>query len=304
MSEPGFFIVGAPKCGTTALSEYLREHPNVFMCSPKEPFYFATDFPVYANANANNHEEYLALFSSANDIQYVIGEASAIYLYSNNAIQNIHDKYPDAKIIVMLRNPVDLAYSIHSQNCFGKGEDENDFNKAWDLIEKRKNGCEIPKRCRDRKMLYYDEIARLGDQFERVIEIIPSENVLTIFSDDFFSDTKSVYKNVLNFLGLPYDQKEIFNKYNQNKTHKLGWLGVFTQRPPKWMVNTALKIKSIFGIKHLGLLKSIRSINVENTQRKPLSVELRQRIIDSYRSDIYKLSKLTGRDLSHWLELK
>ncbi|MFK5949806.1 MAG: sulfotransferase [Methylococcales bacterium] len=304
MSKPNFFIVGAPKCGTTALSEYLRSHPNVFMCSPKEPFYFATDFPVYSSANATNIEEYLDLFSTARNKQYAIGEASAIYLYSKTAIPNIREFAPDAKIIVMLRNPVDLAYSIHSQNCFGKSEDENNFIKAWGLIEKRKRGVDVPSRCRDRKMLYYDDIARLGDQFERLINLVPTKNILTIFSEDFFSDTKSTYKKVINFLELPDDNKDVFVIYNQNKTHKIGWLGVFTQRPPKWMVNIAMWLKSVIGLRYFGLLKSIRGFNVVNSQRKTLPVEFRQKVIECYRNDIYKLSELTGRDLSDWLELK
>ena len=110
MPIPNFFIVGAPKCGTTALCEYLKYHPNVFMSTPKEPHYFAEDFERYRHVKTE--DKYLALFGDCNDRHLMIGEASVFYLRSTRAVSLIRDFNPDAKIIVMLRNPVDMVYSL------------------------------------------------------------------------------------------------------------------------------------------------------------------------------------------------
>jgi len=248
MPKPNFFIVGAPRCGTTALSEYLRGHPNVFMCHPKEPFYFATDFPQYASSNVKTEKQYVELFSKANENQYMIGEASAIYLYSEKAMQNIRKFAPEAKIIVMLRNPVDLVSSMHSQLLYSRDEDVIEIQNAWELSSERKQGLKIPKLCRDRKILYYDEIAKLGSQLERLMKIFPNKQIKIIFSEDFFKNTKDVYQEVLNHLGLPDDERADFQKINQNKHHKLGWLANVTQHPPKKLINMIMKLKKKIGI--------------------------------------------------------
>ncbi len=301
MPKPNFFIVGAPKCGTTALSEYLREHPNIFMCSPKEPFYFATDFPKYACAFVETEDEYLTLFNKATKYQCMIGEASAIYLYSEKAIQNIRIFASDAKIIVMLRNPIELVYSVHSQLLFSRDEDEKDFMKAWGLIDQRKKGIKIPKKCRDRKALYYDEIAKLGEQLERLMSVFPKEQIKIIFSEDFFKNTNYIYKEILTYLGLPDIHRRNFPRINQNKHHKFEWLANFTQRPPKKLFNIALGIKKAIDIERLGVMDALQKVNVTETPRQPLPGNFKMQLIQEYHDDIVKLSRLTGRDLNHWM---
>ena len=300
MSKPNFFIVGAPKCGTTALSEYLRDHKNIFVSTPKEIHYFATDFPKYRRVVTE--QDYLALFDNATKEHFAIGEASVFYLYSQTAIKNISQFNKDTKIIIMLRNPIELAYSMHSQLVYGHDEDETDFYKAWELIKNRKKGQNIPKKCREQKFLYYDDIAKLGQQLKQVLEVIPKERILVLFSEDFFGDTLHVYKEVLKFLGVPDDNRQDFPKFNQNKYHKLAWLGSLTQRPPKKFVNVVLKLKNAFGIEKLSVLRTLRSINSKQAKRKPLEKEFKQKLKTEYSNDIATLSKLTGRDLTHWLE--
>jgi hypothetical protein len=90
VKRPNFFIVGAPKCGTTSLSEYLRSHPNVFMSSPKEPHFFATDLYPRNPEGIDSVAAYLQLFTDARDQHQVVGEASASYMFSDAAIPAIH----------------------------------------------------------------------------------------------------------------------------------------------------------------------------------------------------------------------
>ncbi len=138
---PNFFIVGAPKCGTTALSEYLREHPNVFMCSPKEPKYFDFDFNYPIEWT---EKSYLNLYSKADPKRHhAIGEASVTYHYSECAISRILKLNPESKFIIMLRNPVDLVRSWHAQEIFTGQENISDFEKGL----ARRRGEEAGTRC-------------------------------------------------------------------------------------------------------------------------------------------------------------
>ena len=134
MKKPDFFIVGAPKCGTTALAEYLRQHPDVFFSDPKEPCYFCNDFP--RKRYVESESDYTALFRKAKSGS-ILGEGSVWYLYSECAIENIYQFNPNAKIIAMIRNPVDLVYSLHSQLVYSGEETISDFEEAWDIQYKR-----------------------------------------------------------------------------------------------------------------------------------------------------------------------
>src|SRR5258708_5345567 len=136
MNIPNFFIIGAPKCGTTALCKYLRENPRIFISTPKEPKYFDFDlsYPVKMN-----REAYLALFSKADPrFQSAIGEASTSYLFSTRAVPEILKFNPGAKFIVMLRNPVELVQGWHNQCIIAGQEDILDFEEAWRAESERK----------------------------------------------------------------------------------------------------------------------------------------------------------------------
>ncbi len=122
---PNFFIVGAPKCGTTALYEYLRPHPSIFMPRHKEPHYFASDLGTYPFIKTL--DDYRRLFDGAGPQHLRVGEASVYYLRSTTAIANIRAFNPDAKLIAMFRNPVEMVHSLHSQLLYVAEENESDF---------------------------------------------------------------------------------------------------------------------------------------------------------------------------------
>src|SRR5215204_2818898 len=122
--RPDFFIVGAFKSGTTALYEYLRSHPQVFMPFLKEPHFFGDDLTRHYGRMSLS--EYLALFRDAQPGQRV-GEASTWYLYSTTVPGQIAEFSPQAQIIILLRNPVDVMYAQHSQLRFRADEDQADF---------------------------------------------------------------------------------------------------------------------------------------------------------------------------------
>src|SRR5210317_2370745 len=113
MKKPDFFFIGAPKCGTTALANWLREHPRIFMTQrPKEPWYFDNDIQ---NVDRMSLEQYENLFQKADDNHLVVGEASTTYLRSREAVSNILEYSPSARFLVAIRNPVEMAPSVHAQ---------------------------------------------------------------------------------------------------------------------------------------------------------------------------------------------
>lgn len=299
MKEPNFFIVGAPKCGTTALSEYLRQHPNIFMSSPKEPHYFAEDLDNYRYVKTL--PEYQSLFNSATDQHHCVGEASVFYLFSRVALSKIRDRYPHAKIIVMLRNPVDLVYSFHSELLHTANETVQSFPEAWTLQEKRKQGYMVPRSCREPILLQYRLVGKLGFQLEQLISIFPESQVMTILLDDFAQSTQQVYEKVIDFLDLESDNRTLFPVVNANKKSKVSFLTAFLRRMPNFIVQSVPILKKYIGIEKLGIRERLIDWNTKKVKRLPLDKTLRATMIEEFSADISKLSRLIQLDLSHWL---
>lgn len=299
MKPPDFFIVGAPKCGTTALSEYLRSHPQVFMCTPKEPHYFSEDLPRYRSAT--NWEEYLDLFQAAGPEHTAVGEGSVYYLYSSVAVSRLLQRIPDAKLLVMLRNPVDLAPSMHAQALYCRDEVVPSFEEAWRLCAARRRGEEIPATCRDVKILLYDQIAKLGEQLERLLQRAPRAQVRWWFLDDLSVDPGQVYREVLAFLGVKDDGRKDFPQVNQRHMHRSTLLGKFIEYPPPVLTRPVMGLKRVLSLQRLGVIDLLRRINTTTSvPPQPLSPEFVQEMRDWFTPDIRLLQDITGRDLSHW----
>jgi Sulfotransferase domain len=138
--KPNFFILGAPKCGTTSMAEWLRTHPNIFVSPNKEPNFFNT----HDGPRLYTSDQYEALFRGANDEHVAVGEASALYLSSSEAVINIMRYKPDARFIVMVRNPAEMAPSYHAELVLHGAENVKDFVTAWHLQESRRLGRNLP----------------------------------------------------------------------------------------------------------------------------------------------------------------
>ncbi|MEC4893381.1 MAG: sulfotransferase domain-containing protein [Oscillatoria sp. PMC 1051.18] len=298
MKKPNFFIIGAPKCGTTALSEYLKTHPNVYLSSPKEPHYFAE--AEFNTPNLKTWEQYLKLFEEATDKHLAIGEASVHYLYSSIALQRIYEYNSKAKIIAMFRNPVDLVYSYHSQLVYNYDEDEKDFEKAWSLQKSRQEGFNLPKLAQNPYVFQYKSIGQLGSQVEKLLQIFPSEQVKLILFDEFKSSTATIYREVLEFLELPDDGRVDFPRINANRKHKIAWLGIITEKTPPSLMKTAAIAKKVLGVESFGLVNKIRQTNREEFKRKPLSSDFRAKLIEEFSTEIDTLSRVLQKDLTNW----
>jgi Sulfotransferase family len=198
---PNFFVVGHPKCGTTALYEMLRRHPQIYMPDLKEPVFFAGELPRRAHRYRApaTLEEYLALFETAAPSQRV-GEASASYLWSTSAASRIAQVAPDARIIAILREPASFLRSLHLQCLQSRYETERDLRRALALEDARRRGRRLPRRSRWPQVLLYSEHVRYVEQLRRYHALFGRERVLVLVYDDFRRDNEATVRRVLRFL--------------------------------------------------------------------------------------------------------
>jgi sulfotransferase family protein len=201
---PDFFIVGHAKCGTTALYEMLRRHPQIFMPELKEPLFFATDLRARFRRRAAGPlpmelADYLSLFAAAGAGQR-IGEASSSYLWSHDAAGAIAALRPDARIIAILREPASFLRSLHLQLLQNHIESQKDLRKALALEEARRRGKRIPRRSPRPQALMYSERVRYVEQLRRYHAVFPADQVLVLIYDDFRRENEATVRRVLRFL--------------------------------------------------------------------------------------------------------
>jgi hypothetical protein len=301
MVIPNFFIIGAPKCGTTALSEYLRDHPSVFVSIPKEPHFFAKDFDRFRRVK--NWDDYQDLFRSVNHKHIVAGEASVWYLYSAIAVKEIYHFNSKAKLIILLRNPVDMLISLHAQLIFTFFEDQEDFELAWRLQPKRAEGSDIPSTCLEPSFLQYRQVGRLGYQLDRVLSVYPENQVKIILYEDFAHNTSQVYEDVLEFLNVPSDRRTEFPQINVRRKHNLKWVGRLMYYPPfplNLLERSLKNWRKRQGKNRLEMWHRIMAMNAKPVLKEPISSELRSELESEFNEDIQHLSQILDRDLGFW----
>lgn len=293
------FLVGGPKCGTTAMVSYLKSHPDIFISEPKESNYFMDDLPEMKYVNTL--KDYEKLFNNFNTGHKIYCGASILNLHSKKALNKIYEYNKEAKIIVMLRDPMEMIPSYHQQIIYTLDEEETDLNKAWDLEESRRLGENIPEKCRNVRLLYYHEIAKYNNQLKRVYKFFPYENVKIILFDDFKKSNIETYKDLLDFLDVPYDGRQDFPKINEAKEAKSKIINHFVNRPPKILRLIANMLLKVLNQPRFGFLEMIDKMNQRKTTKKDLSDELKFKIKKEYEEDVRNLEKLISRDLSKWL---
>jgi hypothetical protein len=297
MPIPDFYIVGAFKSGTTALYDYLRPHPDVFMPFHKEPLFFGDD--LTRRYGRMSRRQYEALFAAARPGQR-IGEASAWYLYSRSAASEIRAAAPEAQIIVMLRNPVDVMHAQHSQLLFNVEEDIADFREALEAEPARRRGERLPPGPLRVENLYYRESVRFGEQLRRYFDAFGRDRVMVVVHDDFRDDTPGVYRRALDFLGVDPSFAPSFVISNPNKRVRFRALQRLVYQPPGPLLKLVPVIRR-FPLAHAVRDRVLR-MNSSAQHRRPMDPELRQELLREFAPQIRELGELIGRDLSAWLE--
>ena len=297
MAGPDFFIVGAPKAGTTALNDYLQGHPQIFIPDRKELHYFGSDLTLKKRAR-RDLDWYLAHFARHAG-EKRIGEASVYYLCSTRAAAEIKAFCPAARIIIMLRNPVDMIYSLHSQLLYSGNESIADLHAALAAEPQRRAGRSIPRTTRVVESLFYRQMARYGNHVQRYLDQFSSERIHIIVFDDFKSDTAGVFRNVLRFLDVDDSFAPDLAVVNPNKVLRSARLHRFLLSPPRLGKGLARALVPRALRQAAG--DRLRQWNTVYRPRPALAPELRRQLQHEFAAEIERLGKLIGRDLSAWL---
>lgn len=297
MKKVDFFIVGAPKCGTTAMYSYLKSHPEVFFPERKEPHHFGSDLD-FCDQPRISFQDYVGLFANAKPGQK-LGDASVFYLLSTTAAREIKAYNPSAKIIIMLRNPVDVMHSFHSQRLFNGTENIDSFPEAIAAESDRREGKRMPARIGLRQGLFYRDLVSFADQVERYFDVFGREEVHVIFYDDLSTDLPGTYQKLCAFLGIDGSFQPVFETVNSNKVIRFGWLrDILKQKPPALSAVGRLLLPSA------ALRQSFRNaatrINMVNQPRTPIAPEIRTQLATELTPSIEKLEQLLGHDLGRW----
>jgi Sulfotransferase domain len=197
---PDFFIVGHQKCGTTALYEMLRPHPQIFLPDVKEPRFFVPEL-LRPDRPLSTLDGYLSLYETAGADQ-LAGDTSPQYIRSHTAARAIAEMQPDAKIVAILREPASFLRSFHLQMVQSNIEPQRDFRKALELVAERRAGRHIPRGCRSTEPLMYFDHVRYAEQLQRYRDALGSDRMLVLVYEDFRHDNVATVRTLLRFLGV------------------------------------------------------------------------------------------------------
>jgi len=292
--RPDFFLVGTFKGGSTALYEALRRHPQIFMPFHKEPLYFGDD--LTRRYGRFKLADYLALFKGARAGQRV-GEASTWYLYSTSAAREIHEFNPNAQILVVLRNPVDVMYAQHNQLIFNVIEDIPSFADALAAEVDRRAGRRLPPGPINVENLFYRHSVHFADQLERYFDTFGRDQVHVMLFDDLRADGQAVVRGCLEFLGVDPSLAAPPPPANESRRVR----SPLVQRlifAPRLLLPLAPMLRKVPIVR--AARTRLLEMNSETRPRLPMDPLLRRQLLDEYTPEIERLGRLIGRDLGPW----
>ena len=194
--NPNFFIVGGAKCATTNISYYLNDHPDIFIPELSEPYYYCK-FDVPKNFKRaymiTDKKKYLNLFKKATN-QKVIGEATPVYLQCPNAAKEIKNDFPNSKILISIRNPIDKSHSSYFANKF-MNLDKRTFSEKIDIYEKKILNNEFD-------LFNFIEDGFFSKHIQRFQKFFPPEQIKIIFFEDYIKNIPTHINSILNFLEI------------------------------------------------------------------------------------------------------
>lgn len=297
-SAPNFFLVGAPKSATTSLYHYLHQHPDVYMAIPKEPLYFGTDLHTH-KLRTRSKREYQSYFEPGRDCPRR-GDATVWYLYSSRAAREIHRFCPEARIIIILRHPVEAMHAMHSQFLLTGNENLTSFRQAVEAEPSRKRGRRIPPGCYFRQGLYYSEVFDYTPQIRRYLDVFEREQIKIIRFTNFAQHTARCFRSVLEFLDLDPEFEPSFRRHNPNGQLRPSFLRRLVRRVPG---DTKAVLKQIIPVQScVKLWRNIAPLMIEQTSRPSPKKSFQDRLVRQFKPSIKRLERLLERDFSGWLK--
>jgi hypothetical protein len=279
--RPNFFIVGAPKCGTTAWVEYLSRHPDVFFNALKETHVFATDFPGYREVHSI--EEFLGLYADAKAAT-VLGDASPWHMRSEEAARNVKAFNPDAKILIMLREIGSFIPSYHNQILLNGDETNSNLAEVWAQSGPDRR---IPPNCRNPKLINYKTTGNFSVQVSRYLSEFDASQIRLAWMEDWRANPGDFYRFLLEFLDLRPYSIEDFTPVNVARRHKSHLLASVLH--DRKIVSPAARFLRRIGIGPLGLHTRLRQANMIEGYDRPAPSDLVSEIRAHYREDTERL---------------
>ena len=282
--KPNFFIVGAPKSGTTNISYYLMQHPQVFMPENLEPYYFARlDIPQnYEREIISDEKKYLNLFKNAKNCK-AIGESSPVYLYCPHSALEIKNRFPNSKIIISLRNPIEITYSEYFSLKFMGFDKNRSFNELLDASKEQL----------DQNEFHIDSLLEAGfysKHIKRFQKIFSKNQIKIIIFEEYIKNTIPTINSILSFLDI---DKSIAFKTAPKGAYKVP--RNFASQ--KLMNNSTFRKTAKFIIPTVARQKIGERFLVKESSRPVLKQNERQRLKEIYQDDVENLAKLLGRSL-------
>ena len=301
--RPDFPVVGAPKAGTTALHAALSQHPEVFTTVPKEPKYWLCDDappPAFTGPGDKHSQQewvwrrrdYERLFEGAAPGQ-VRGESTPFYLWHRGAHRRIAETLPDVRLVAVLRDPIDRAYSNWMHLWCDGLEPEADFEATFALQEQRAQAGWAP-------FWRYVDLGRYGEQLEHLYSYVHPDRVLVLRYRDLVDDPRGAVDRACEFLGISTGLVDSIPRDNVRDYVAPGWrprlLGPVVRAgatagqfaPPQWWRALSKPL--------------VAQLSAPQEEHRPrLSAAARERLLPWFAEDIDRLSRLTGEDFTDWL---
>ena len=296
MTLPNFLIVGAAKSGTTSLYAYLDQHPDIYFCPVKEPCFFSDGNPRLVRTDL----EYEGLFNTRTS-EKSVGEASVSYLYDPEAPIKIKALLKEVKIIIILRNPVDRAYSQWGQIFYQLGYEKLSFEDALKEEDARMSLRAFGK---DAPFYYgfyhYFHVGLYYEQVKRYFDIFGRDRVQIHIFEEFINDPGRTCKEIFSFLDIDPAFVPILEKHNVAASFRFGSLHTFLLSPPLTLTKVFQSLPMRLKLFIYSVARSLFRMNLQDMSRPPLEKRIRDRLMERYRENIHQLEKLLGRDLSIW----
>jgi len=293
---PNFIIIGATKSGTTSLYKYLAQHPEIFMSDIKEPHYFMYrgekldfkgpgDLEIAEQMIVNSREKYLSLFKNTDHIK-IRGEASAMYIYSHKAAANIYEYNPNIKLLAILRDPVERAFSSYMHLRRDGRETVEKFWDALQLEDKRIKENWMP-------LWYYKDLGFYHHQLKKYAKFFKDKQLKVINFHDFKRDPHLVLNEIFEWLGVSkeYTPKNL-PRYNKSGLPKSQWLHNILRKGTVFnpFVKKIIPEPLLVRIKNYLLNK-----NIQKTET--IDHKSREFLDNLYREDLYQLKENFHIDL-------
>lgn len=291
MAIPNLYILGAPKCGTSTLANWMRHHPGIVTPDAKEPHFFYSPY-----GPTMDRDTYESLYRGHDSAATTYLDASVWYLFGRTAVPEILAESPDARFVVCLRNPVDMVPSLHAQKLLTGHEKLAGLREAWDVADARASGSTVgifglPGG--DPAHMSYKAACLLGEQVEHVLTIVDRSQVLFVLIEDIAERPEETWRLVCEHAGVETAAID-FERANVADIQRRSQLG-------HRLVARMGTVKESLGLTgKSGLLAPLVRLNIRRERYAPPPADLRCEIATYFEEDVKLLESTIGRDLQHW----